>query len=283
MSATTTRVKPVYDVLICGGGFAGISAAYFLSKNPKSKQLKIGIIDPRPPLSFTSSMSTECYRNYWGKPEVFSFVSRSIDLIEELAKESQNRFVMNRRGYVYMSTKDESIESLHSIAKDISSNSKNLSSGFEPIREFKGSSEDLARQGYQLSSNYSIQGDNIRGFDFLMGKEAVKAVFPFLSDEVSGILHARRCGWLSAQQLGMYLLEQSKENNVDYISSKVIDINQTNGNISSILVQDKKGFLLFSSFSFIFFYLFSFIYFLFLNFVSLFLYFFIFLLFHFDL
>ena len=62
------------------------------------------VIDERPPLSFTSDKSTECYRNWFPGPgdAMVRFMNRSIDLLEKLVGESDNYFHMNRRGYVFI-------------------------------------------------------------------------------------------------------------------------------------------------------------------------------------
>ena len=91
------------DVVICGAGIIGVSAAYFLSKAGIKNIL---LLDERPPLSFTSDRSTECYRNWWPDAQMLALMNRSIDLMESLADESGNIFRMNRRGYLYV-TADE--------------------------------------------------------------------------------------------------------------------------------------------------------------------------------
>ena len=91
------------DIVICGAGIAGVAAAHFLSK---AGVKNIVLLDERPPLSFTSDRSTECYRNWWPDPEMLALMNRSIDLMEALADESGNIFRMNRRGYLYL-TADE--------------------------------------------------------------------------------------------------------------------------------------------------------------------------------
>ena len=91
------------DVVICGAGIAGVAAAHFLSKAGVKNIL---LLDERPPLSFTSDHSTECYRNWWPDPEMLALMNRSIDLMEALADESGNIFRLNRRGYLYL-TADE--------------------------------------------------------------------------------------------------------------------------------------------------------------------------------
>jgi hypothetical protein len=48
-----------------------------------------------------SAVGTEAYRNWWPAPgdTMVRFMNRSIDLLEELAEETDNIFQLNRRGY----------------------------------------------------------------------------------------------------------------------------------------------------------------------------------------
>src|SRR3990170_3663231 len=66
-------------VVICGAGISGVAAAYFLSKAGVKNIL---LLDERPPLSFTSDRSTECYRNWWPDAEMLALMNCSIDLME---------------------------------------------------------------------------------------------------------------------------------------------------------------------------------------------------------
>ena len=54
------------QVIICGAGIAGVSAAYHLAAVQGLDEILI--VDERPPLSLTSDKSTECYRNWWPGP-----------------------------------------------------------------------------------------------------------------------------------------------------------------------------------------------------------------------
>jgi glycine/D-amino acid oxidase-like deaminating enzyme len=93
------------DVVICGAGISGCRrCAYFLQKAGVKNIL---LIDERPPLSFTSDRSTECYRNWWPDAEMLALMNRSIDLMEGLADESGNVFQMNRRGYLYVTAQED--------------------------------------------------------------------------------------------------------------------------------------------------------------------------------
>src|SRR5216684_1650056 len=89
------------DVIICGAGIAGIATAYQLTVKHGIK--RVVLVDERAPLTLTSDKSTECYRNWWPGPgdAMVRLMNRSIDLLEELARESGNVFRMNRRGYLF--------------------------------------------------------------------------------------------------------------------------------------------------------------------------------------
>src|SRR5712692_956719 len=89
------------DVVICGAGIAGIATAYQLTVKHGIK--RVVLVDERAPLTLTSDKSTECYRNWWPGPgdAMVSLMNRSIDMLEELARESGNVFHLNRRGYLF--------------------------------------------------------------------------------------------------------------------------------------------------------------------------------------
>ena len=102
-----------YDAVICGAGITGVAAAYYLNK---AGIRDILLVDERPPLSFTSDRSTECYRNWWPDPEMLALINRSIDLMETLAEESGNVFRMNRRGYLYVTADENKIADMRSAS-----------------------------------------------------------------------------------------------------------------------------------------------------------------------
>jgi glycine/D-amino acid oxidase-like deaminating enzyme len=80
----------------------GISAAYHLTTRHGVQD--VILVDERPPLTLTSEKSTECYRNWWPGPgdAMVSLMNRSIDILEELAHESDNVFHLSRRGYLFV-------------------------------------------------------------------------------------------------------------------------------------------------------------------------------------
>ena len=81
---------------------AGVAVAHQLAV--REGVSRIVLVDPREPLTLTSSKGTEAYRNYWPGPDetMARFMDRSIDLLEALDRETNHAFELNRRGYVFL-------------------------------------------------------------------------------------------------------------------------------------------------------------------------------------
>lgn len=207
------------DLVICGAGIAGVAAAHFLSKAGLKNIL---LLDERPPLSLTSDRSTECYRNWWPDPQMLALMNHSIDLMEALADESGNIFRMNRRGYLYVTAEEGKAADLQSDAFRISS----LGAG--PIRVHRPGSSS-----YQPAHPEGFH-DSPDGADLLLGSDLIRRHFPYLTERAVATLHVRRAGWLSAQQLGMYLLQTSRNNGVRFESARLAGVNMANGRVTGV-------------------------------------------------
>ena len=172
------------DVVICGAGIAGISAAYYLTV--KQGVRNVVLVDERPPLTLTSDKSTECYRNWWPGPgdTMVRFMNRSIDLLEELADASDNYFGLNRRGYVFLTADLAQAERYQEAAESISA----LGAG--AVRYHKA-----GRSSYQAAPAEGYKNQPI-GADLLFGSELIREHYPFVAEDVVAMLHPRRCGWL---------------------------------------------------------------------------------------
>ena len=103
------------QIVIIGAGIIGLSTAYYLVKNQKIRD--IVIIDRNNPMSLTSAASGENYRNWWPQIEMFALINRSIDLMEDISRETKNRINMTRRGYA-LSTRQNNIDALISELND---------------------------------------------------------------------------------------------------------------------------------------------------------------------
>ena len=187
------------DAIVCGAGIIGIACAWHLAV--RFGMRRVAIVDERPPLSLTSDKSTECYRNWWPGPgdAMVSLMNRSVDLLEELAEASGNRFNMNRRGYLFATADPERVAVFEAAGREAAS----LGAG--PLRHHDGNGG--ADYVPHRPDGYAGMPD---GADLIVDDALIRRLFPWISRDAVAVLHARRCGWLSAQQLGMYLLEEAR-------------------------------------------------------------------------
>jgi glycine/D-amino acid oxidase-like deaminating enzyme len=196
-------------IVICGAGIAGVAAAYYLSARGADD---VTLVEQGHPLSLTSDKSTEAYRNWWPGPDaaMTGFMNRSIDLIEEIARGTDNRINLNRRGYVFATADAGKIPFLRDMAQ---------------MAQARGGGE--ARLHDTPSGVYAPSPE--RGFEFpLSGADVItdasliRRHFPYLAPETIAVAHARRAGWLSAQQLGAVMLEAARERGVKLLRGGVV-------------------------------------------------------------
>jgi glycine/D-amino acid oxidase-like deaminating enzyme len=153
---------------------------------------------------------------------MLALMNRSIDLMEALAEESGNVFRMNRRGYLYVSADEEKVAHL----KATSQRTADLGAG--PLRVHGSSSlyyQPSAKEGFHNQPT---------GADLLLGNELIRRYFPYLTDRAVAALHVRRAGWLSAQQLGMYLLETARQRGVQFELAQVTGVNVRNRCVNEV-------------------------------------------------
>ncbi len=214
------------SVVVCGAGIAGVSAAFHLAVRQGVKGVLL--VDALAPLTLTSDKSTEAYRNWWPGPgdRMVRFMNRSIDLLDELALESDNCIHMNRRGYVFLTADPNHVPAMERSAIEISQ------SGAGPLRYHRGRSNDPA---YPPTASRGFD-PQLTGADLVLDPALIRQRYPFISQQAVAMLHARRCGWMSAQQLGMYLLERAKEHGVKFLKGRVTDVTVKAGQIESVHV-----------------------------------------------
>jgi len=217
----------MHEIIICGAGIAGIAAAYHLSVQHGIKNILL--IDERPPLSLTSDKSTECYRNWWPGPgdAMVRFMNRSIDLLEDLARESGNCFNLNRRGYLFATANPEKVKQFQQVAEE------EAKLGAGPVRYHP----KAHNSSYQPASSLNFM-DQIDGADLITDQRLIKRNFPYLSSNTIGLLHARRCGWLSAQQLGMYMLEKAREYGTVFRQARLEGIKVVKEKIEAVYIRE---------------------------------------------
>ena len=212
-------------VVICGAGIAGISAAYHLAIDHALDN--VVIVEQGNPLSLTSDKSTEAYRNWWPGPDraMTAFMNRSIDLIEGIARATDNRINLNRRGYVFATADAGKIPFLQKVAK---------------VAETRGGGDarfhDTASSAYTPSPQYGFDLP-LAGADVLTHPELIRRHFPYLAPQTVALVHARRAGWLSAQQLGMVMLEAVREYGVKIVKGRVVGIDTGGGRVRSVQME----------------------------------------------
>ncbi|MBM4337933.1 MAG: FAD-binding oxidoreductase [Deltaproteobacteria bacterium] len=219
------------DVVICGAGIAGISAAYHLSV--KYGIEKVLLVDEGAPLSLTSDKSTECYRNFWPGPgdAMVGLMNRSIDILEHLAHESNNYFHLSRRGYVYATADPNRV----SLFKRAAEESARLGAG--PLRYHDGQPGGPA----YIPSHGSAFEDQPDGIDLILDQRMIQHYFPYLSKKIVAVIHARRCGWFSVQQLGMYLLERAKERGVRFSQGRVEGVEVVGNKVRAVSIRSNDS------------------------------------------
>jgi sarcosine oxidase subunit beta len=216
------------NIVICGAGIAGVSAAYNLAVQHGINEILL--VDQNPPLSLTSDQSTECYRNWWPGPDgaMIALMNRSIDIMERISSQSKNFIHMNRRGYLYLTADSVKIP-------DIISDSQMLTKlGAGPLRIHQSSDSNFV---YKPEESDFFQ-DHLTGADLILNRKLIERNFPFLSEDIAAALYVRRAGWLSAQQLGMYLLQNARNQGVEYLQARVQGIELKNQRIDKILLNE---------------------------------------------
>ncbi|QJR38316.1 NAD(P)/FAD-dependent oxidoreductase [Gemmatimonas groenlandica] len=219
------------DVVICGAGIAGIATAHALAVTHCVRNVLL--VDERAPLTLTSDKSTEAYRNWWPGPDdaMVRLIDRSIDLLEQWSDASDDRFGLNRRGYLYATRDPATADRFAADAARASAQ------GAGPIRVYR-SMADAAP--YRRSPHRGFRGVP-DGADLFLDSHAIRQHFPWMHPDIVAVLHARRCGWFSGQQLGMYLLEEAKAAGVQLLSGRVERVVHASGAVEAVDVAHADG------------------------------------------
>jgi glycine/D-amino acid oxidase-like deaminating enzyme len=187
------------DVVVIGAGSVGIAVAYYLVTRHKLKSVML--IDPRDPMSLTSAQSGENYRNWWPHPVMTAFTDYSISLMEKIDRKSGSRLNMTRGGYALVTRTERPDDLVNDLYR-----------GY-------GASPELIRLRESAASDYApplrapwTEAPN--GVDVLLNKELIRKTFPQYARDVSALIHIRRAGSISAQQMGQYMLETMRESGV---------------------------------------------------------------------
>lgn len=217
MSVTFDPSRP--STIIVGAGIVGVALAYELAVVHGRRDVLL--IERGTPLSLTSDKSTECYRTWWPGPDdaMVRLISRSVDRLEQLDQQHPGRLRINRRGYFYAASDETAVEQLRQQAL----RAEQL--GVGPFRLHA-----TAAASYQPVGPDSDWQHEPDGADLLLDESLIARRFPAFAASTRAVLHARRAGWLSAQQLGTLLLEQARNAGVQLV----------NGSLQRLLTQGDR-------------------------------------------
>ncbi len=219
-------MKQTADVIICGAGSAGVAVAYYLAVLKGITDVLV--VDKHPPLTQTSAKSGENYRNWWPNDTMVSFMNRSIELMTGLADTSGNIFNMRQNGYVYATAQAGS-----ALQQTINHYSR---LGVGECRLHDGRSP----HAYTPPTTTNISADR-DGADFLFDERIIQRSFPHFSPHIRSVIHARRAGAVSAQQMGMYLLNEAKKLGVEEMRGEVTAIDQDSQGVNSVHILTANG------------------------------------------
>ncbi|HTG11121.1 MAG TPA: FAD-dependent oxidoreductase, partial [Candidatus Eisenbacteria bacterium] len=93
---------------------------------------------------------------------------------------------------------------------------------------------------YQPAPATGYEGQPI-GTDVITDASLIRRHFPYLAQDTVALLHARRCGWFSGQQLGMYMLERARDKGVRLIEGRVERVETAGGRVTGVAVSGRDG------------------------------------------
>ncbi len=199
------------EVAVIGAGNVGIAVAHYLMA--RHGVTRLVLIDAGDPMALTSAQSGENYRNWWPHPVMREFTDDSITLMEEIARASDNRLRMTRRGYALV-TRRQQPEDLFAELR------RGYGAGADSRIRFHDTAQG---SGYQppLSSDWQSAPD---GVDVLTNPDLIHRTFPSWADDVATVLHIRRAGDISGQQMGAWMLEHIRAAGGRLLRAKLVGI-----------------------------------------------------------
>jgi glycine/D-amino acid oxidase-like deaminating enzyme len=202
-----------FDTAIIGAGNIGLAIAYYLAVRHKVRD--ICIIDDLNPMSLTSAQSGENYRNWWPNPIMAEFTDHSIDLLEEIARATDDRIQMTRRGYALVTRRARPDDLIGELYQGYGAKAESI------IRI-----HDKASAAYQPPAIDDWRSSPA-GVDVLLDQDLIRTAFPSYAEDAAAILHIRRAGSISGQQLGQYMLECVRAAGGRLVRGRVAGIDRT--------------------------------------------------------
>lgn len=210
------------DVVVIGAGSIGIAVAYYLCQ--RQPNLRVVLVDDAAPMALTSAQSGENYRNWWPHPIMKSFMDRSIELMEEISRNTNNRIQLTTRGYLLATRK--------SAEGDLLDNLCDTFIDTDALRRHTSTTS------YQraLQAPSGVPAD---GVDIVESGQTIAECYPRFDPSLKTLFHIRRGGMLSAQQMGSVMLELIRKNGGRIIRGSVTEL-AANGRFTVTITNDNQ-------------------------------------------
>ena len=202
-----------FDCAVIGAGITGIACAYYLKK--AAPHFSVALVDFNQPMSFTSAQSGENYRNWWPHPVMTGFMNTSIDLMEEIARETGNHFNMTRRGYVLISRSDD----IDDIVKSTLPNHEITETQIRVHQSGSSATYLPPRERYWKTVP--------EGVDIIQDKTLIREHFGTYDPDIRTIIHIGRAGDINSQQLAQYMLETFRNSGGQRFQGRVTGLDKT--------------------------------------------------------
>jgi glycine/D-amino acid oxidase-like deaminating enzyme len=186
------------DVVVVGAGSIGLAVAYYLVV--RHGVTRVVLLDQGDPMALTSAQSGENYRNWWPHPVMTAFTDDSTTLMEEIARATGNRIRMTRRGYALATRRAEPADLIDDLHRGYGAAAP------ERIRLHLGAAAPAYRAA--TTADWETTPD---GVDVILDRRLVREHFPTYAPDIATVLHIRRAGDVSGQQLGQFMLERIRE------------------------------------------------------------------------
>jgi glycine/D-amino acid oxidase-like deaminating enzyme len=144
-----------------------------------------------------------------------------------LAEKTNNAFGMSRRGYAFFTAQAGREAELLRRAQ------QHTDATGTPNHVFTSAASTSA---YRKSPLGNVVPKDLHGVDVLLGADTVRSVFPYVAPGTTAVLHARRCGWVSAHAMGAVMLEQAQEAGAELVRGRVVGLETVNGRVDSCRV-----------------------------------------------
>jgi glycine/D-amino acid oxidase-like deaminating enzyme len=196
------------EVAVVGAGSVGIAVAYYLVSHHGVH--RIALIDSRDPMSLTSAQSGENYRNWWPHPVMTAFTDHSTALMEQLDRDSGGRLNMTRGGYSLVTRRPHPQDLIEALFRGYGDAPERIR-----LRESAGDYQPPSRAPWDRAPD---------GVDVLLNRALIRKSFPDYAEDVATVIHIRRAGSISAQQMGQFMLEALRQKGVRARRAQVLEI-----------------------------------------------------------